>query len=1213
MGAQTQRSPAASPLASPSENSEEEAGRGPEMGIGPPATLSAADPELRRGRCFGRYELREHLGQGGMGTVWKAWDPVVGRMVALKVLRSDGAAPAESRARFLREARLAARLRHDGIVRLHDIGEESGRAYLTMDLVEGRTLAAWLDETSAARRSGGAGAYGPLREQVEALASVAEAVAAAHEAGVIHRDLKPGNVLLNREGRAQVGDFGLAKEATSRDGGSDPGSDTGITIGGTTLGTPDYMSPEQAAGRLDQVGKASDVWALGVMLHEILAGELPFRGATVWELLQAIQSDDPRSASRGRGQVPPELEAVSRSALEKDPARRVPGAREFAAELRRWLRGEPVHTRTPGWARRGWRALVRRRGAAVGAATVLVAALVAGAWAGWSTSRERDRARAILREVAAAVAGLESAVLSTPAPPEARRALAAQPLGMLERIVAGDPEFGPAYSWRGRVREILGDPGFEEDYDRGVARSPEWSVVWRLRGISLLLRYGESRGQPTVVTGSTGVHFEPMRPQTSEETAWRTRGLADLDQMAHRMAGEGEESQEAHRLGAAMAALHSGRPDGAETAHFLLEGVPGPRAGRLRALAQYLRKRFRQAVQEFDAVLDAWPEDVESRLHRSEAHFACAVEAIATLRDPGAALVRAREDCEAVLSRRPGWSQAISARGRVRVLEGETSVLGGRDPEEALRAAIDDFNRVLEAHPAVASWLTARATAWETLATARHVRGREAESCYRQAIADFGAALELEPESPVAWNNRGNAWKGLGEMERDRGGDPRESYRKAIDDLDRAVALAPRDGEARTNRGGARRSLAEACAVRGIDPLEVLLAAIEDLDAAVALVPESLNAYNNRGNAQVAMARALAARGGDPRPSLRLAVADFDQVVRRDPEFITAYSNRGLALFRLAEREEADGADPRARYAAAIADFGETVKRSPELFGVYVNRGLARRALARAQAARGEDAVGTLRDAVADYGEALARRPELAAAHDGRGRAWLALAETQEAQRQDPRVAFAAAEEDFRESVRSAPDQAPGWLTCGAVTLRRADAESTRAGDAEPVYRRAIADLDEALRLEPRLDAAVEERGTAWRGLGAARFAKGEDPSAEFEAAAQDFSELIARRPDEGRPYNLRGSVQIRRADAERVRGGEVDLWYRAAESDYYSAVERMEYEGYLNLGLLYGMWGRMEDAITALEAGARSVPGAREWAETRIAEFRRRLEDERK
>jgi hypothetical protein len=377
----------------------------------------------------GKYEILEKVAQGGMGVIFKARHVDLDRIFAVKVLTPRAEASQEAVARFQREAKTAARLDHPNIVRVHDVGVQDQLPYLVMDFVDGSNLGDVIKEEGLG-----------LRKAAQIARSIALALHHAHETGVVHRDVKPDNIILDAAGEPKITDFGIVKDLSGE------AEDSRLTQTGFTLGSPCYMSPEQAAGRHDDVGPRSDVYSLAATLYEMLTEKPPHDGDSIHEIMTKVVRDDVLPVRHHNQQVPRDLEVVCMKALESEQERRYATAKEFAADLGRFLDEEPVLAKPAGLGTKLRRVAKRHRAAS--AATLFVALLtVAGLGVAWNWQRQLHEQVQAQREarVNEAEARLEAGVKAKNTL-ERRRAYY-DAIKLLDVVLAeepGHPRAGPA-------------------------------------------------------------------------------------------------------------------------------------------------------------------------------------------------------------------------------------------------------------------------------------------------------------------------------------------------------------------------------------------------------------------------------------------------------------------------------------------------------------------------------------------------------------------------------------------------------------------------------------------------------------------------------------------------------------------------------------------------------------------------------------------------
>ncbi len=330
---------------------------------GTPSDGALAEP-VAKPHMIGNYQILEEVARGGMGVVFKARHVTNGNIVALKTIRLDRDVSTEMAQRFAREVQAAQQLKHPHVVPIHDVGHDGHRAYFTMDLMAAGNLGRHRRRFQADPRAAAA-----------LLAKVARGVQHAHENGILHRDLKPGNILLDANDEPLIGDFGLARFLDT---------EMELTRTGQALGTPGYMAPEQALGQRKRISARTDIWSLGVILYELLTGQRPFLAEDEVELIEKIQHGQPPSPRSLQPALDSVLESIVLKCLEKDPSDRYASARDLAGDLECWFAGQPISIRKPSRIRRFRKSLRRHPWLSLAGVLTLVAAAFVPVFLYWS-------------------------------------------------------------------------------------------------------------------------------------------------------------------------------------------------------------------------------------------------------------------------------------------------------------------------------------------------------------------------------------------------------------------------------------------------------------------------------------------------------------------------------------------------------------------------------------------------------------------------------------------------------------------------------------------------------------------------------------------------------------------------------------------------------------------------------------------------------------
>jgi WD40 repeat protein len=441
-----------------------------------PVTFSTHTPMPRFPHRLGGYEVRRELGRGGMGIVYEGFDPKLRRSVALKVLREVGTQASDLAIRFRTEAEAVAQLQHPHIVQVIEVGDEGGVPFVALEYLAGGSLHQRI-----------AGAPQPPYAAAEWVETLARATAHAHAHGVLHRDLKPGNILFTADDVPKLTDFGTARLFDPR--GGEDWADPGLTRVGEVIGTPQYMAPEQARGSPDEVGPAADVYSLGAILYELLTGRPPFTGVDPYDVIHAVRTQQPVPPRSLQPKLPRDLETICLKCLEKDPKRRYATADELAADLSRFRVGDSIRARPAGPARRLW-IHMKHNPVATGVLIGMILAGVAGASAfGWQfqkTAAARDIAIFNFREAQAKSTEAETARAETEQKKFEAEAHLKRANWNLYRGVITQAQLMLEQSNIEQAATLLesmrsDEPGWEYDFLRGQTGSTLWEYSYTKR------------------------------------------------------------------------------------------------------------------------------------------------------------------------------------------------------------------------------------------------------------------------------------------------------------------------------------------------------------------------------------------------------------------------------------------------------------------------------------------------------------------------------------------------------------------------------------------------------------------------------------------------------------------------------------------------------------------------------------------------------------
>jgi predicted Ser/Thr protein kinase len=1113
--------------------------------LGPALTLKdrdKVDPQFPI-PGWDRYSGVRFLGQGGMGQVFLAYDLRLRRNVALKFVKGDDA---ELVRRLLSEARAQARVEHERVCKVHEVGEVQGKPYIAMQFVDGLPLGQLADELT-------------VEQKVLALRDAAEGVHAAHRAGLIHRDLKPSNILVERteDGRLKpfVMDFGLAHDW----------SEKGSTATGSVLGTPHYMSPEQARGEVESLDRRADVYSLGATLYFLLTHQPPIPGANGLEVLNNIATVEPTPPRALDPNIPADLEAIVLKCLEKDRSARYDSARALIEELDRFLAGEPVQARSTGLGYR-LRKKARKHRVVVSVAAVALLAVSMALGSAIYTHSQATRREQLVRSLTEKVEHIEAMARYSGLSPlhdtrEDREAIRSQ-MAELEAQIheAGALAVGPGNYALARGYLALGDETAAREHleaswqggfhDPRVAYAlalvlghlyqDQLLEAERLRSIEERRRDIQARYRDPAMTWlrqSQGADV-PSTEYVAALIAFYEddfdKALARLDAMGNRLPwfyeapqlrGDILQARAARRWNqgdreGARADFEAGRHAYAAAA-AIGESVPAVH----QALAQLeytalvmelygqgeVLPPFTRGMEAVARALQASPEDpaliiLEARFHRRRAEYQInhGEQAEPSLQ---AALAAARKALERGLPAR----EAHVELGRIFFQWAQARFLQSEDPseqllqaEQALRA-IPPADRNYEYHATLGLIFSLRAKRADAV-------GSPSDEARGQCIESLQEATRLDPRLPDGWINLGSnyfkrAEGSLQAVKPEELARREEDLRQAWQALQKAMELNPKHWVPYYYGGQIHELRAELhpCSEESSTLLATALALYR---TGLSIDPRLAYFHNGVGLVLLNQAQRAWEWGGQPFPLINEAQEAFSQAIQLAPGQPFGYRNLGEAWFWRATYQDEQGEDSSTSLRTAQSSFEQAIERA------------------------GDNA-----DYQVDLGQSLALR-----------------AESELERARDPRAELQRAEKVLQAALALNPQHATAWLALGKVRSLQARWRTHQGQAREEDFEQAAGAYEKSLALAPTTSEARLGLGALLSAWAVHEKEAGRAPAPQLERGLALVEQVLSLCPEWPRALMLRSKLRMLRADTE-VRTEDQQAWRLRARDDLSRAL----------------------------------------------------------
>lgn len=831
-------------------------------------------------KTWGRFRLDSLLGKGGMGDVYKAYDPDLKRHIALKILRGENT---DTLNRFLREARSQAQVDHGHVCKIYESGEWSGHPYIAMQYIDGMNL-------HQSRK------LLTLEEKIKIVKDVALGLHAAHRMGLIHRDVKPANVMVSQTEEGQwksyILDFGAAREQEA----------PGLTSTGMLIGTPFYMAPEHARGRRESLDRRSDIYSLGVTLYELLSGQVPFKGDSPMDIFFQVIEKDPLPLRKVNPRIPLDIETIVMKCLEKDPGRRYTSAKELADDLQHYLDGDPITARPATLVYRLKRKISKYKLPFIlGTAAAVVIIILLGLWL--QTRYTASRRAAIAQELGREVERIESTIRYAHLLP--LHNISREKEQIRKRILLIDDKMqtmgragkGPGYYAMGRGHLAL------QDYERAhLYLEKAWAFGYRIPTVA----YDLGR-----VLGELYLR-EIQKANRIENKAMREARIEEVDKNFR------EPAVRFLKFGKMM----EDRPDS------YIDAIVAFYEKRYDHALMVLQSSIRNVRQETPWLYEACT--LEGNIHLANAAASSSYEeAMLSLDAAEKAFQYVVHIGESDPRGYVGLGQVLEQR-----IKREAYSRGG-DPRPMVKNAVGFYGKALLIEPRRASFYVTQGSVYRWLGRHLMIGGKDPAPAFAQAVAFCEKALGVKEDNFDAYTIIGIVNRYLGEYRMNHGQDPRDQFAGAIENFNKAIKLNPNHVAAYNGLGNVHIRSAQLRMRQGQGPHGNLEKAAANFEKALSINPDIIDLHNGLAGALLYRGRVMMAGGIDPRDALEGAIKSMKNAITLSPGVVHFHTNLGFVYMDIARYEIDYGFDPLPTLDKAVKSFERAIDINPKSNELY--------------------------------------------------------------------------------------------------------------------------------------------------------------------------------------------------------------------------------------------------------------------------------------